>query len=98
VFSQANGDQATKGTRWMPRCQEAMKDVVGCDKPRGAVKQAWIRGSPNGETHLGLMPRNPFRRRPTRGTETSKYPEERKAIATPQVAASERGIAQTDRV
>ena len=27
-----------------------MKDVVGCDKPRGAAKQALIRGFPNGET------------------------------------------------
>jgi hypothetical protein len=34
-------------------------------------------------------------REPTRGTETSKYPEERKSIETPLVAASERGIAQT---
>ena len=32
---------------------------------------------------------------PTRGTETSKYPEERKSNETPLVAASERGIAQT---
>ena len=32
---------------------------------------------------------------PTRGTETSKYPEERKSKETPSVAASERGIAQT---
>ena len=31
----------------------------------------------------------------TRGTETSKYPEERTSIETPLVAASERGIAQT---
>jgi hypothetical protein len=31
----------------------------------------------------------------TRGTETSQYPEERKATATPSVAASERGTAQT---
>ena len=31
----------------------------------------------------------------TRGTETSQYPEERKSTETPQVAASERGIAQT---
>ena len=29
----------------------------------------------------------------TRGTETSKYPEERKSIETPSVAASERGPA-----
>ena len=27
-------DQATKGTRWMPRHGKAMKDVVSCDKPR----------------------------------------------------------------
>tara|TARA_B100001123_G_scaffold435640_1_gene564555 strand:- start:1496 stop:1678 length:183 start_codon:yes stop_codon:yes gene_type:complete len=31
----------------------------------------------------------------TRGTESSKYPEEDKAKAIPLVAASERGIAQT---
>ena len=31
----------------------------------------------------------------TGGTETSKYPQERKAKATPLVAASERGPAQT---
>ena len=32
----------------------------------------------------------------TRGTETSKYPEEKKAKAIPPVAASEKGAAQTD--
>ena len=32
--------QATKGTGWMPWCQEAMKDVASCDKPRGAAKRA----------------------------------------------------------
>ena len=32
--------QATKGTGWMPWCQEAKKDVVSCDKLRGAAKQA----------------------------------------------------------
>jgi hypothetical protein len=35
----------------MPWQLEAMKDVVACDKPRGAGKQALIRGFPNGETH-----------------------------------------------
>jgi hypothetical protein len=34
---------------------------------------------------------------PTQGTETSHYLEERKATATPSVAASERGPAQTPR-
>src|SRR3990172_12586185 len=35
------------------------------------------------------------RAKPTRGTETSKYPEEEKATAIPLVAVSERGPAQT---
>ena len=48
--------QVTKGTRWMPRHQEPMKDVGGCDKPRGAVNQAVIRGCPNGETQLESCP------------------------------------------
>jgi hypothetical protein len=34
-------------------------------------------------------------RRHTRGTETSKYPEEKKTKVIPSVAASERGEAQT---
>jgi hypothetical protein len=42
--------QATKGKWWMPWRQEAMKDVVSCEKPRGAAKRALIRGYPNGET------------------------------------------------
>jgi hypothetical protein len=42
--------QAIKGVRWMPRQREAMKDVVSCDKLRGAAKQALIRRFPNGET------------------------------------------------
>ena len=33
----------------------------------------------------------------TRGTETSKYPEERKSIDTPLVVASERGSAETNK-
>jgi hypothetical protein len=44
--------QENKGTRWMPWHQEPMKDVDGCDKPRGAAERALIRGFPNGETHL----------------------------------------------
>ena len=34
----------------------------------------------------------------TRGTETSKYPKEEKEKSIPKVAASEMGIAQTNRV
>ena len=36
--------------------------------------------------------------RGTRGTETSKYPEEKKAKAIPKVVASEIGTAQTSTV
>ena len=42
--------QANKRIWWMPWQLKAMKDVVACDKPRGAGKQALIRGFPNGET------------------------------------------------
>jgi hypothetical protein len=47
--------QVNKRIRWMPRRQEAMKDVIICDKPRGADKYALIRGFPNGETQLPLV-------------------------------------------
>jgi hypothetical protein len=43
--------QVNKRTWWMPWQPEAMKDAVGSEIPRGAVKQALIRGCPNGETH-----------------------------------------------
>ena len=42
--------QATKSQRWMPWRLKPMKDVGGCDKPRGAADRASIRGCPNGET------------------------------------------------
>ena len=80
----------------MPWQLKAMKDVVACDKPRGVGKQTLIRGFPNGETHptcgisapeyIGCLER-------TRGTEISKYPEEKKSTEIPLVATSERGPA-----
>ena len=36
--------------------------------------------------------------RGTRGTETSKYPEEKKTIVIPRVVASEIGVAQTEEI
>lgn len=81
----------------MPWQSEAMKDAVICDKPGEADKQALIPGFPNGETHLSqgrylLAEYIGFERR-TGGTETSKYPEEKKSTEIPPVAASERGLA-----
>jgi hypothetical protein len=40
----------------MPWRQQAMKDVAGCEKPRGVAKQAVIRGYPNGATRPGSYP------------------------------------------
>ncbi len=79
----------------MPWYQEAMKDVGSCEKLRGVATQTLIRRCPNGKTcagesqpshteYIGVL-------KPTRGTETSKYPEEEKSTEIPQVAASERG-------
>ena len=52
------------------------------------------------ENPRGAMPAHPLlnqigRREATRGTETSKYPEEEKSNEIPQVVASERGRGQT---
>ncbi len=45
--------QATKSQRWMPWRLKPKKDVGDCEKPRGAVYLATIRGCPNGATqHL----------------------------------------------
>ena len=44
--------QAIKGAGRMPWHWEPMKDVVNCDKPRGAVSRRYIRGFPNGATRL----------------------------------------------
>src|SRR6266850_6050110 len=48
--------QASKGRRWMPWRQEAMKDVESCEKLREAANQALIRRCPNGETRPGSCP------------------------------------------
>ena len=72
-----------------------MKDVVVCDKPWRADKLALTQGFPNGETHPLAGTLNWIHRlgERTRGTETSKYPEEKKSTEIPSVAASERGTA-----
>jgi hypothetical protein len=35
--AEKNNDQAQKGIWWMPWLDEAMKDVVRCDKRRGGA-------------------------------------------------------------
>ena len=53
-----------------------MKDVVSCDKPGGAAHKHYIPGSPNGTTRCTEGASS--ERKPTQGTETSKYLEEKK--------------------
>ena len=81
----------------MPWRQEAMKGVVSCDKLSGSRKQASIRRFPNGATQQGYTCYSPAeyigRGKRTRGTETSKYPQEKKSNEIPLVVASERGSA-----
>ena len=64
-------------------------------KATGNCKQVSIRGYPNGETRSPSWVAIP-QGRGTRGTETSKYPEEKKSNEMPTVAASEAGGVQTD--
>jgi hypothetical protein len=67
--------------------REATKDAAACDKPREAGKRALIRGSPNAETRLGnpqsLLAECIGQRGRTRGTETYKYPLEKKETSFP---------------
>ena len=70
-----------------------MKDVVSCDKPGRAAHEHYIPGFPNETTHYTEGIVSGASRKPTRRTETSKYPEEKKIIMIPQVVASEQGRA-----
>ena len=65
----------------MPRVYEAMKDVVSCDKLRGAAHKRYILRFPNGTTRY--VEDIALEREPTRRTETSNYPEEKKIIMIP---------------
>src|SRR5262249_17694352 len=91
--------QATKGERWMPWRQEAMKGVASCDKPRGAAsrlrsedtrmgKPGWGNAQSSVTEFIGGATR-------TEGTETSQYLEEEKENSIPGVAPSEVGTAQS---
>ena len=64
-------------------------------KSAGIGKYDLIRRYPNGTTHPDISLDIPDKTgRLTRGTETSKYPEEKKTTVILRVAASEMGIAQ----
>ena len=83
----------------MPCHSKLKKDAQNCEKLRGAVQKrrsAGIRMGEPGRYHgLSSMHEHIVHERGTRGTETSKYPEEKKTTVISQVAASEQEEAQT---
>jgi hypothetical protein len=87
--------EVRKGVWGMPRLSEAKKDVISCEKLRGSANRSYIRRCPNGATHHAEGMVSAAMQRQTRGTETSKYPEEKKTTVIAPVVASERARAQT---
>jgi len=90
-------EQDIKGARWMPWRWKPMKDVDSCDKLRvGAIdrQSADVRMGKPSWGHAQLPPAEHIGRlEATRGTETSKYPEEEKSTEISLVVASERETA-----
>ena len=76
--------EATKGLRWMPWRQTPTKDAGHCEKPRGAVyrhRSEGIRMGKPTQANLGYPDPEPIGvRKGTWGTETSQYPEEKRAF------------------
>ena len=79
-----------------------MKDVASCDKPRGAANKLrsgdFRMGKPGRGHALPSQSESIALWKRTGGSEPSQYPQEEKATAIPQVAASESGTAQTVQV
>ena len=97
TFSAFEQDKDIKGTRWMPWHRKSMKDVTSCDKLRWAAHKLWPVDFRMGEPNWGhaqlLLPEHIGHWEATWGTETSKYPEEKKSTEIAPVAASERARA-----
>ena len=78
------------------------KDVTSCEKPRrGAniLRPVDIRMRELSASNIALLHTEQIgMTKGTRGTETSKYPEEKKTTVIPRVVASEIGGAQTKSV
>ena len=85
----------------MPWRGKSTKGAASCDKPRGGANGLRSADSRMGEPSRGnaLLPaaERIGGQEATGGTETSKYPEERKSTETPGVAASETGLSPNPR-
>ena len=88
-------EEDTAGARRMPWHGKPKKGAASCDKPRGGANGLRSGDSRMGEPSRGHAllpaPESIGCEEATGGTETSKYPEERKSTETPGVAASETG-------
>ena len=83
------------GARRMPWRRKPKKGAASRDSPRGGahgLRSGGARmGEPAGGSAPAPAPESIGGEEATRGTETSKYPEEEKSTEIPLVAASERG-------
>ena len=86
----------------MPRHIELKKDASNGETRRGVVRaqrSVGIRMEESGISRdMSSMAEYIGHERATRGTETSKYPEEKKTTVIPKVAASEMGGVQTKNI
>ena len=80
-------EEDTKGARRMPWHRKSTKDAASCDKPRGGAhgpRSGDLRMGEPARGHALAPPPEPIGRTgATRGTETSKYPEEEKSTEIP---------------
>ena len=72
----------------MPWLLEAKKDVESCEKRRGLANTNWSGGIRMGQPNR-LKTYYQHKLEQTRGTETSKYPQEEKEKSISKVVASE---------
>ena len=70
-----------------------MKDAASCDNPRGGANDPRSVGFRMGQPGSGNTESSRLVGMRTRGSETSKYLEEKKEKSIPVVAASEVGLA-----
>ena len=88
-----NVGQIIKGLWWMPWGQGLKKGAARLRKSSVSCLANLAGGTRMGKPFLGHSKKPRFIEGVSRGTETSKYPEENKSNEIPLVVANERGIA-----
>ena len=88
-----NVGQIIKGLWWMPWGQGLKKGAARLRKSSVSCLANLAGGTRMGKPFLGHSKKPRLVEEVSRGTETSKYPEENKSNEIPLVVANERGIA-----